>query len=135
MLIFLYRTPISDGEPQNYTQNIDTLENITGIRRVLQCHGSFMTASCLECRTRVPISEIEQEIFARRVPYCRVCNPPAGAPRKKAEAGTMKAKPRQKGKTGWGPDDEDVRRPGDPVVPGGIMKVRPHRDLCHRSQC
>lgn len=32
---------------RNYTQNIDTLESLAGVERVLQCHGSFKTASCL----------------------------------------------------------------------------------------
>ncbi|KAH9933369.1 DHS-like NAD/FAD-binding domain-containing protein [Fomitopsis serialis] len=35
---------------KNYTQNIDTLETLAGVQRVLQCHGSFATASCLNCK-------------------------------------------------------------------------------------
>ncbi|PVU88781.1 hypothetical protein BB560_006339, partial [Smittium megazygosporum] len=35
---------------RNYTQNIDTLENSTGISRVLNCHGSFATATCINCK-------------------------------------------------------------------------------------
>jgi NAD-dependent SIR2 family protein deacetylase len=110
---------------QNYTQNIDTLENITGIQRVLQCHGSFSTASCLRCRVRVPGADIETDIFARRVPLCRQCNPPtiAGAASSKKKAGSS----RNKSKTGWGPEDEDPVGTGlNPLVAAsGIMKVRP----------
>ncbi|KAI0029549.1 DHS-like NAD/FAD-binding domain-containing protein, partial [Vararia minispora EC-137] len=58
----------------NYTQNIDTLETLAGVRNVLQCHGSFATASCLECRTRVPGNVIEREILAGEVPLCTVCS-------------------------------------------------------------
>ncbi|KAG8881558.1 NAD-dependent histone deacetylase sir2 [Tulasnella sp. 331] len=58
---------------RNYTQNIDTLESKMGIHNVLQCHGSFATAYCLECLREVPGIEIEQAIFAKQVPFCEVC--------------------------------------------------------------
>ncbi|KIK93698.1 hypothetical protein PAXRUDRAFT_499911 [Paxillus rubicundulus Ve08.2h10] len=58
---------------RNYTQNIDTLETLAGISRVMQCHGSFKTATCLQCRTKVPGIEIEREILEQRVPYCKLC--------------------------------------------------------------
>ena len=32
---------------RNYTQNIDSLEKQAGVKNVLQCHGSFSSASCL----------------------------------------------------------------------------------------
>ncbi|KAJ3274089.1 NAD-dependent histone deacetylase sir2 [Terramyces sp. JEL0728] len=53
---------------RNYTQNIDTLENIAGIKNVVQCH--------------VPGSAIEKEIFSQTVPYCPKC--------KNQELGIMK---------------------------------------------
>mmetsp|Transcript_32983 Transcript_32983/g.129440 ORF Transcript_32983/g.129440 Transcript_32983/m.129440 type:complete len:116 (-) Transcript_32983:916-1263(-) len=31
---------------RNYTQNIDGLEKMSGIERVIHCHGSFATATC-----------------------------------------------------------------------------------------
>ena len=31
------------------TQNIDTLESVCGVTRAIQCHGSFATATCLQC--------------------------------------------------------------------------------------
>jgi len=55
---------------RNYTQNIDTLEQVAGISRVIQCHGSFSTASCLVCKHRVPSSEIETDVKAKRIPIC-----------------------------------------------------------------
>ncbi|KAK8847568.1 hypothetical protein IAR55_005427 [Kwoniella newhampshirensis] len=58
---------------RNYTQNIDTLENLAGVTKVLQCHGSFSTASCLRCKTRVPGPTIEPYIMAQKVPYCGTC--------------------------------------------------------------
>eukprot|EP00929_Paragymnodinium_shiwhaense_P044215 TRINITY_DN22693_c1_g2_i3.p1 TRINITY_DN22693_c1_g2~~TRINITY_DN22693_c1_g2_i3.p1 ORF type:complete len:176 (+),score=21.70 TRINITY_DN22693_c1_g2_i3:92-619(+) len=36
-----------------YTQNIDTIERTAGITKLLECHGSFATATCLQCREQV----------------------------------------------------------------------------------
>ncbi|KAF9917651.1 NAD-dependent histone deacetylase sir2 [Linnemannia zychae] len=62
---------------RNYTQNIDTLEQQAGIQNILQCHGSFATASCLRCRRKVPGDEIKEAIFNQKVAYCTVCPPPS----------------------------------------------------------
>lgn len=59
---------------RNYTQNIDTLEQEAGIERVIQCHGSFATASCTVCKRQVAASEIREDIFERRIPMCSVCS-------------------------------------------------------------
>ncbi|SCZ87475.1 BZ3500_MvSof-1268-A1-R1_Chr2-2g04941 [Microbotryum saponariae] len=58
---------------RNYTQNIDGLFERTGVRKMLNCHGSFATASCLRCRTQFPGSAIEADVFASRVPLCPHC--------------------------------------------------------------
>ncbi|KAF9305523.1 NAD-dependent histone deacetylase sir2 [Mortierella antarctica] len=58
---------------RNYTQNIDTLEQKAGIHSVLQCHGSFATASCIRCRHQVDGSEIKDSIMRQEVAYCKVC--------------------------------------------------------------
>ncbi|KAI8899312.1 DHS-like NAD/FAD-binding domain-containing protein [Globomyces pollinis-pini] len=63
---------------RNYTQNIDTLENVAGIKRVVQCHGSFATAKCVQCKYQVPGTSIEPEIFAKKVPYCPKCPDESG---------------------------------------------------------
>lgn len=59
---------------RNYTQNIDTLEQQADIERVIQCHGSFATATCLRCQHRVPSKEIEKEIMEQRIPLCPKCS-------------------------------------------------------------
>ncbi|KAL7280338.1 hypothetical protein ACG7TL_005255 [Trametes sanguinea] len=56
---------------RNYTQNIDTLETLAGVKRVVQCHGSFATASCINCRVRVPGADIADDIMNQRVPICK----------------------------------------------------------------
>ncbi|EIW71092.1 hypothetical protein TREMEDRAFT_28205, partial [Tremella mesenterica DSM 1558] len=58
---------------RNYTQNIDNLEGQAGVKRVVQCHGSFATASCLRCRRRVPGSDLEPYISSCTVPFCPDC--------------------------------------------------------------
>lgn len=59
----------------NYTQNIDNLEGIAGIdpAKVIQCHGSFATASCRKCGHRVAGEEIFDDIRAKRVSQCKRC--------------------------------------------------------------
>jgi len=59
---------------RNYTQNIDTLEQVAGIKNVIQCHGSFATASCMKCSHRVQAEEIKEDIFAQRIPKCSKCD-------------------------------------------------------------
>merc|ERR1719189_2761287 len=58
---------------RNYTQNIDTLEQEAGISKVVQCHGSFATASCTDCKLQVPSDAIREDIFERRIPLCPRC--------------------------------------------------------------
>ncbi|KAN0061606.1 NAD-dependent histone deacetylase sir2 [Thecaphora frezii] len=60
---------------RNYSQNIDTLEQVAGIRNVIQCHGSFATATCTDpaCGYRTNGSEIKDHIFRKQVPDCPRC--------------------------------------------------------------
>lgn len=50
---------------RNYTQNIDTLERITGIRNLIECHGSFARSTCLNCKHEIDSEQIKEEIFAQ----------------------------------------------------------------------
>ncbi|PSN54664.1 hypothetical protein C0J52_01051 [Blattella germanica] len=58
---------------RNYSQNIDTLEQVAGIQNVIECHGSFATASCTRCKHKVTADEIREDIFAQRIPLCPRC--------------------------------------------------------------
>lgn len=60
---------------RNYTQNIDTLEHSAGIKRVINCHGSFATASCTRCNYQVDANYIKEDIFQQRIPLCPNCPP------------------------------------------------------------
>ena len=59
----------------NFTQNIDNIEGCVGILpdKLLQCHGSFATAACLECGQLVPGDAIYADIKAGQVPRCKAC--------------------------------------------------------------
>lgn len=58
---------------RNYTQNIDTLEQVAGVQKIIQCHGSFASASCLVCRHKVDCEAIREDIFRQVVPHCPKC--------------------------------------------------------------
>lgn len=59
----------------NYSQNIDNVEASAGIEptRLIQCHGSFATASCRRCHHRVQGTEIFEDIRNKRVARCKEC--------------------------------------------------------------
>lgn len=84
------------------------------MRRVLQCHGSFATATCLQCHRKVPGTEIETEILSRKVPLCLVCNPLKAGPKKRKQT-------RKQAKGQWDSDADDES--DAPAYPPGIMKV------------
>ncbi|KAJ8946100.1 hypothetical protein NQ318_010397 [Aromia moschata] len=59
---------------RNYTQNIDTLEKVAKIERVIECHGSFATATCTKCGHRVTAEKIRDTVLAQNIPLCEVCH-------------------------------------------------------------
>lgn len=58
---------------RNYTQNIDTLESVCGIKRVIQCHGSFDTATCTSCRFKCRGEDIATQVLSGKLPFCPKC--------------------------------------------------------------
>ncbi|AMD19061.1 HBR160Wp [Eremothecium sinecaudum] len=62
---------------RNYTQNIDNLESYAGIEkeRIVQCHGSFATASCVTCHLKMPGERIFPQIKECEIPLCAYCYP------------------------------------------------------------
>jgi len=61
---------------RNYTQNIDTLEQVAGIESVIQCHGSFATATCAVCKNKVDADSIREDVFSQNIPLCQKCPKP-----------------------------------------------------------
>ncbi|XP_048586494.1 NAD-dependent protein deacetylase sirtuin-2 isoform X2 [Nematostella vectensis] len=60
---------------RNYTQNVDTLERIAGVPDdlLVEAHGSFHTAHCIECKKEYTKEDVRDEIFADKVPRCSGC--------------------------------------------------------------
>ena len=58
-----------------YTQNIDGLERKAGIERLIECHGSFATASCIECNSFVQnLDEFRKTVTEKNFPiFCEFC--------------------------------------------------------------
>ena len=55
---------------RNYTQNIDGLERAAHIQRIIECHGTFKTATCLRCGKKYALSDIEDTIRNQGIPSC-----------------------------------------------------------------
>ncbi|CAF0853957.1 unnamed protein product [Didymodactylos carnosus] len=55
-----------------YTQNIDSLERAAGVPvdKIVEAHGTFMTATCLKCRQKHTCDEIREQIFNDKIPLC-----------------------------------------------------------------
>ena len=107
----------------NFTQNIDNLERHAGIlpEKLIQCHGSFATATCIECRYKVRCEEIYEELKAGRVARCDRCirsirQAKPGFKRKRTSNGSSGSrKKRQSFEDST--DDED-----DDIAVAGVMK-------------
>lgn len=112
------------------------LETQVGIQSVLQCHGSFATATCVLCKYHVKGSFIEREIMQQKVPMCPRCAEAdelaetARAKKRKTQAGGAKGKGKGKSKSGWGGGSSDEEEGGGTSSGGslgslgrGVMKV------------
>lgn len=104
----------------NYSQNIDNLEVKAGVPKdkLIQCHGSFGTATCVQCGYKCPGEGIFPEIKADKIPRCPRCvqtlRTTGGAPKRKRSAGTEKKRRR------WSADSSDESEYDIPSA--GVMK-------------
>ncbi|WYZ35543.1 hypothetical protein EsH8_X_000190 [Colletotrichum jinshuiense] len=83
----------------NYTQNIDNLEAKAGISpdKLIQCHGSFATATCVQCGFKCVGEDVFPDIKAGKIPRCPRCVQnlrPNGSAKRKRSAGTEKKRRR-----------------------------------------
>lgn len=61
---------------RNYSQNIDGLEFLAGIPpdELVECHGHFRTASCIDCGKAADAEMVKDEIVKKaNVPICKYC--------------------------------------------------------------
>ncbi|KAL3921770.1 MAG: hypothetical protein SGILL_002571 [Bacillariaceae sp.] len=59
-----------------YTQNIDGLEFLAGIpeEQLVECHGHFRTAACIECKTTTDSNRVKETIVVEgETPLCMRC--------------------------------------------------------------
>jgi NAD-dependent SIR2 family protein deacetylase len=59
-----------------YSQNIDNLEQISGIdtEKLVECHGHFRSSSCISCRAPMDIEACRRKIVDElEVPQCNEC--------------------------------------------------------------
>ena len=107
----------------NYTQNIDNIEGYAGIKsdKLIQCHGSFATATCQRCGHKANGDEIHDDIKAGKIPRCSACIlrsqqiRPAALKRKRS-TDHRRNKSRQR-------EDSDSSSEADLAEEIGIMKV------------
>ena len=120
----------------NYTQNIDNLEGFAGIlpEKLIQCHGSFATATCQACKYRVKCEEIYADLKAGRVAKCERCirrsiraQPTLGIKRKRSSNG---GKPKKRYEYEDSTDEDDLI---DATI--GVMKVHlPSQYICSKVE-
>lgn len=112
---------------RNYSQNIDTLEKQTGIKRVIECHGSFAQATCTNCKESVDGDIIRDDVLNQKIPLCSRCHNDGGKP----EDGLGVMKPNivffgeQLGEHFHSSLDTDKREADLLIVIGSSLKVRP----------
>lgn len=61
---------------RNFTQNIDTLERMTGLDEeyIIEAHGSFATASCIECHRKADSDMVREKALKGQVARCEHCD-------------------------------------------------------------
>ncbi|KAK2799647.1 NAD-dependent histone deacetylase sir2 [Onygenales sp. PD_10] len=104
----------------NFTQNIDNLEANAGIlpEKMIQCHGSFATASCMKCKYQVLGEQIFDSVRKGEAPECTACKEqlrvrPQGMKRKRSGEGLHKKdRKRHDFDESSEDDDYDIPTPG-----------------------
>ena len=104
----------------NYTQNIDNVEAVAGLQKekIIQCHGSWATATCRKCKYRVPGDQIFEDMRKQEPAQCKQCleeiKQRPSMKRKRSSNGSKKRR---------GPGDDDSDSDGAYDIPEpGIMK-------------
>ncbi|KAH7161405.1 DHS-like NAD/FAD-binding domain-containing protein [Dactylonectria macrodidyma] len=105
----------------NYSQNIDNLEVKAGVpkEKLIQCHGSFGTATCIQCGFKMQGEKIFPDIKADKIPRCPRCiqtlRAAGGTVKRKRSAGLEKKRRR------WSADESSDDSEYD-IPTAGIMK-------------
>lgn len=94
---------------RNYTQNIDNLEHYAGIlpEKLVQCHGSFATATCQTCGYKTKGENLFEDIRNQVVSRCPVCKREAKIYLKNNKLPQQPKKKTSKSKNPWEDNDSD----------------------------
>jgi NAD+-dependent protein deacetylase SIR2 len=108
----------------NYSQNIDNLEAKAGIKpsKLIQCHGSFATATCIACGYQQDGEVVNPVIKAGKIPRCPKC-----ASKERVTANSRKRKigkdgTEKKVRRRFGDNDSASDSEYDLPSKGGVMK-------------
>ncbi|KAI1758294.1 DHS-like NAD/FAD-binding domain-containing protein [Xylaria castorea] len=110
----------------NYSQNIDNIEANAGImpEKLVQCHGSFATASCQRCGHKVRGDTIFDDIKAGKIPRCGKCiaalRSKGIGPLKRKRSSNSTSKKSRRNFEGFDDDDDDDGAYDIPQA--GVMK-------------
>ena len=108
----------------NYSQNIDNLEVKAGLPKdkLIQCHGSFGTASCIQCGFQIQGEKIFPDIKAGNIPRCPRCvqglrAAVSAGPAKRKRSGAPDKKRRR-----WGAGDDSSDDSEFDIPQAGVLK-------------
>ncbi|RVX71766.1 hypothetical protein B0A52_03950 [Exophiala mesophila] len=109
----------------NYTQNIDGLETAAGVSssKLIQCHGTLSTASCMSCGKQVTARKYMPIVCAGNIPFCKCSQEPDPIKRnptsKKSRRGRTGQKKRKYDDLDTSDEDDYNSGPG---FPKGLLK-------------
>lgn len=110
----------------NYSQNIDNLEVKAGVPKdkLVQCHGSFGTASCVQCGHQIPGERIFPDIRAGNIPKCPRCASASTSSRSSSSRRRPRAseKKRRRWSAAANDSSDDDSSAYDSPGAGGVMK-------------
>ncbi|KIW12929.1 hypothetical protein PV08_08116 [Exophiala spinifera] len=103
----------------NYTQNIDGLEIAAGVAsdKLIQCHGTLSTASCMSCGKRVSARKYMAVVRQGNIPFCK-CSLEVDKKGAKQRGRSGKRKRKRDELEDSDSDMEESRRP----FPKGLLK-------------
>ncbi|KAI1422545.1 DHS-like NAD/FAD-binding domain-containing protein [Xylaria sp. FL1777] len=112
----------------NYSQNIDNIEANAGIlpEKLVQCHGSFATATCQRCGHKVRGDTIFDDIKGGRIPRCGKCitalkSRGIGPLKRKRSSNSTASKKSRRNFDDFDDDDDDDDSAYD-IPQAGVMK-------------